>query len=419
VHLVELGRVGAYGYTYPEANGTTTYSYLELDNNYTDAIYRQTRGLDALHVTVAHEFSHAIQFGYYQGSDGIWWQEATSTWMEEVAYPEVDDYLQYISSFLLSPERSLDSGSRLASSDFHIYGAALFAHFLQQRYERDLIRRIWAEIAARASASMEHFDRVLRTVASGGMGSATAEFAVWNYLTGDRYRDGYYPEGDKYPAAKRVELSVDPALSMKPIVHDGSVDHLGSTYLSLDPGLLGGGITLDLTGSRGVWHPQVLLLSRDRIEIRPLTGSSAVVPSWDQYDNVVLVLTETDLTGVAFGYSASVTYDPGLIDAPPPEAFALRASFPNPYRPDLGGVATIPFDLHESSQTNRLAIYGSDGQLVWQRDLGQRPARTHRETWDGCNQDGEPVGSGIYYYVLETDQAKAARALALVRESDE
>ncbi|MFA6107888.1 MAG: MXAN_6640 family putative metalloprotease [Candidatus Latescibacterota bacterium] len=419
VHLVELGRVRAYGYTYPETSGATTYSYLELDNNYTDAIYAQTRGRDALHVTVAHEFSHALQFGYYQGSDGIWWQEATSTWMEEVAYPEVDDYLQYVSSFLLEPERSLDSGSRLTSTDFHVYGAALFAHFLQHRYERDLIRRLWAEIAARANAHLEHFDRVLRTVTSGGLGTATAEFSVWNYLTGNRHRDGYYPEGEKYPAAKRVELSVDAVAPKTVVEHDGTVDHLGSAYLSLEPRLLGGGVTLEFTADRGEWQAQLLLLDRDGIKVLPWTGSSAVVPSWDQYDNVVLVLTETDLTGVSFGYSASITYDPDLFDAPPPDAFALRESFPNPFRPDLGGLATIPFDLHEPSLTNRLAIYGSDGQLVWRRELGERSARTHLETWDGCNQDGQPVASGIYYYVLETDQSRAAKSLAVVRGGDE
>lgn len=435
VHLVELSRVRAYGYTYPETSGATTYSYIELDNNYTDATYEQTKGFDALHVTVAHEFSHALQFGYYQGSDGIWWQEATSTWMEEVAYPEVDDYLQYVSSFLLEPERSLDSGSRMTATDFHVYGAALFAHFLQYRYERDLIRRLWAEIAARANASLEHFDRVLRNRTSGNLGTATAEFAVWNYLTGDRHREGYYPEGEKYSAARRVELSLDAAAPTTGIEHDGTVDHLGSAYLSLEPRLLSGGVTLEFTADRGEWAAQVLLLDRDRVEVRPLKGTSTPISGWDQYDNVVLVLTETDLTGVSFGYSAAVTYDPDLLDAPPPDAFALRESFPNPFRPDLGGLATIRFDLSEPSKANRLSIYGSDGRLVWQTELGELSPGIYNDpladstavasrtcskaVWNGQNQDDRPVGSGVYYYVLETDQARAAKSLAVVRGGDE
>ena len=83
-----------------------TYSYLELDNDYTNPVYQQTKGTDALRVTIAHEFHHAVQFGYYQGTDGVWWQESTSTWMEEVAYPHIDDYLQYLPSFLDVPHRA-------------------------------------------------------------------------------------------------------------------------------------------------------------------------------------------------------------------------------------------------------------------------------------------------------------------------
>ena len=106
------GAVGRYGFTYPERAGRTSSSYLEIDNDYANPIYQQTKGLDALRVTIAHEFHHAIQFGYYQGSDSIWWQESTSTWMEEVVYPDVDDYLQYLPSFLGSSPRAQLGQSR-------------------------------------------------------------------------------------------------------------------------------------------------------------------------------------------------------------------------------------------------------------------------------------------------------------------
>ncbi|MCC7261073.1 MAG: hypothetical protein IT369_00995, partial [Candidatus Latescibacteria bacterium] len=234
VYIVQLGSGGAYGYTYPEQGGTRSSSYLELDNDYTDAIYVQTRELDALHATVAHEFFHALQFGYYQGSDGVWWQEASSTWMEEVAYPEVNDYLQYLSGFLRQPEKSLDSGSGF-SADYHIYGAALFAHFLDQRFGRGLIRAIWEELGYRASASLEHFDRAIRQEAPGGLGGVMGEFAVWNYFTGSRYRlPSRYPDGDQYPQVSPTHLNT---LAKVAVVDSGQVDHLGSAYVLLEPRL--------------------------------------------------------------------------------------------------------------------------------------------------------------------------------------
>ena len=99
VYVIDLGHGGCgfsdpiYGCAYPESSNAVTHSHLEIDNNFTDPSYVQTRGLDALRVTIAHEFHHAIQFGYYAGRDGSWWQESTSTWMEEVSYPHIDDYL--------------------------------------------------------------------------------------------------------------------------------------------------------------------------------------------------------------------------------------------------------------------------------------------------------------------------------------
>ena len=109
---------GYYGFTQPEGNGPRGHSYLRIDNNFTESIFgrasscqgaRGARELTALRVTLAHEFFHMIQFGYFQGREGIWWQESSATWMEEVAYPEADDYLQYLCDFIRSPERSLES----------------------------------------------------------------------------------------------------------------------------------------------------------------------------------------------------------------------------------------------------------------------------------------------------------------------
>jgi hypothetical protein len=54
--------------------------------------------------------------------------------------------------------------------------------------------------------------------------------------------------------------------------------------------------------------------------------------------------------------------------------------------------------------------------LVWRRYLGVRAARAHTEVWDGTNEEGQPVGSGIYYYVIEGEGFRASRTLAVVRE---
>ncbi|MEW6749959.1 MAG: MXAN_6640 family putative metalloprotease [Candidatus Latescibacterota bacterium] len=418
VYIVELGRAGAYGYTYPESGGNTSQSYLELDNNYTDSIYRQTRGIDALHVTVAHEYNHAIQFGYYQGTDGVWWQEATSTWMEDVAYPEVDDYLQYVSSFLLHPEQSLDSGNRFAT-DFRIYGAAIWAHYLDQRHDRDLMRLIWEEMGQRGSASMEVFDRVLRDEAGTPLGDAVAEFAVWNYFTGHRHRPGYYAEGAKYPAVRLDDIHLDPSAPKVPVEHSVQVDHLGSAYLHLEPELQAdGGVILDYEqASRGTWSRQLILAGRDSVSVEPVTGTPVTVPSWNRFEDVVLVLTVTNDTGFGYDNAVSVQYDPELLDEPLPAALRLEPSYPNPFLPGEHGATTFRFDLDRASPATFLSIFGADGRLVRRFDLeGLPPRRGHRQTWDGRSQAGELVASGVYYGVLDAGGRRVRTRVAVVRQ---
>jgi hypothetical protein len=175
IYILQLNLV--YGYARPEGGGFTTASYLEVDNDYANPLY-DTRGLDALRVSLAHEFFHAVQFGYYQGSDSSWWQEATATWMEDIAYPEVDDYLQYVPHLLGQTERAIDSGSRFNTSDQYIYGVSLFAHFLDQRFDRDLIRRTWEEIGRSRNAELSNFDGPIRAFVPGGLSAVIGEYAV-------------------------------------------------------------------------------------------------------------------------------------------------------------------------------------------------------------------------------------------------
>ena len=417
VYVIDLGHGGCgfsapvYGCAYPGSSNAVTHSHLEIDNNFTDPSYVQTRGLDALRVTIAHEFHHAIQFGYYAGREGSWWQESTSTWMEEVAYPHIDDYLQYLSHFLSIPHLALNSGR---PNGEHTYGTAIFSHFLDQHYSRDLNRLIWEELKERQSANLDHFDRVIRRVEPGGLGVAIGKFAVWNYFTGRRHRRGFYAEGDKYPLVPTHDIAV----AAKAVVRDSSLlDATGSNYLRLAPQLRPGGVTLTFEASLGAWRRHLLLISPDSIAVRPVTEPTVRVVDWDQYEEIILVISSAEDHGVAYSYQVSVEFDPDLTDARAAPATLFEPSYPNPFRLGQHQQTHVVFDLAAPSAQTRLSIFSTNGDLVWWKDLGPRAAReNHVVPWDGRNAAGKFVASGVYHLLLEADGQTALHRLAVVRD---
>ncbi len=420
VYVADLARGGGcglpyslYGCAFPGTSGATTYSHLEIDNNFTDPNYKQTRGLDALRVTIAHEFHHAIQFGYYAHGAGNWWQESTSTWMEEVAYPHIDDYLQYLTYFLGEPQRALNSGLEGRN---HTYGSAIFSHFLDQRYNRKLNRQIWEEVGRRKSIDLDHFDRVIRQVEPGGLGVAMGEFAVWNYFTGSRHRDKYYVEADKYPFVPTRDITV----AAETVVRDTSlVDATGSVYLRLQPQLRLGGVDLFFDANQGAWRRHLLLVGPDSISVQLVSGPTTRVSGWDQFDEIVLVATSAERTGLAHQHLLTAQFDPSLTDPDQPAALAtlLKPNYPNPFHPRQHPHTRLAFDLAFPSSKTRLALFTANGTLVWEQDLGPRRADEYDDVvWDGRNAAGHPVASGIYHLLLEADGTAAKRTIAVVRD---
>ncbi len=436
-YVIELNG-GYYGYAYPASNGTeTTHSYLEIDNNFTDPGYKQTRGLDALRVTIAHEFHHAIQFGYYAKFDASWWQESTSTWMEEVAYPHINDYLQYLTYFLSEPQRALNSG---VYRSLHTYGSAIFSLFLDQHYGSELEsliqeelkqhdpeiialrarahlnRLIWEEIKERKSVHLDHFDRVLRQVEPGGLGVAMGEFAVWNYFTNDRYRGEYYAEGNLYPPVPIRDVAV----AAEAVARDTSlVDATGSVYLRLAPQLRPGGVDLFFDANQGAWRRHLLLIGPDSTAVQLVSEPTVRITSWDQFDEIVLVATAAEHNGLAHQHFFAAQFDPTLTDPDQPAALAtlLKPNFPNPFRPSHHPHTRLAFDLAFPSGKTRLALFAANGALVWEQDLGERAARQgHTVLWDGRNAAGHLVASGIYHLLLEADGIAAKRTIAVVRD---
>lgn len=93
-----------------------------------------------------------------------------------------------------------------------------------------------------------------------------------------------------------------------------------------------------------------------------------------------------------------------------PEQFFLSQNYPNPFN----GKTTIEYGL-SAAATVRFSIYNIQGQLVWRWGPAQKQAGIRRVVWQGRNNDGLEVSSGIYLLILEAGPNKLIRRITLQR----
>ncbi|MDE2999351.1 MAG: hypothetical protein OXU79_09775 [Gemmatimonadota bacterium] len=302
VYIRQLGTSGVYGQTFPNSlRVPVTSAYLTVDNDYTDRIYA-TRGLDGLHVTVAHEFFHAIQFAY-NARDLTWWHEATATWMEDVAYDDVNDYFQYTRFVLDSPTVALDWQPNL--QDGHQYGACIYAHYLDQVFGRRTIRETWEGLGERNTTSYD-IGKLSPSVPTGGFAGTLPGYVVWNYFTGTRSRDGFYEEGVFYqPAASVRTVSMG---SGGQASGTGTVDHLAADYVQVVTEGLRGGLRADFSlAGEGSWQFWAMLIDTDGVGMLRPVRSRLEIPNAGQYDQIVFLPISDALEGQDFDYEYSIS----------------------------------------------------------------------------------------------------------------
>jgi len=260
VYMLNLGRV-YYGQTFTDSLGYPTprqaTSFIELNARPEQLHGYENQPMDAIRVTAAHELFHAVQFGvdWREAEDTgssferRYWMEMSAVWMEEEIYDDINDYYTYLEYFFNVPEWSLQQFA--GTSDLHPYASCVFPIYLSERFGRDIVRDIWllcgqlgigpSFLRAADSAIWETSGHTQNWV------TAMSEFALWNYLTGERADltvwDGFdnqlvpgYSEKEAYPPIPYEKLH---AYYQYPVVVESHTNeqqsprHNGAYYLSL------------------------------------------------------------------------------------------------------------------------------------------------------------------------------------------
>ncbi len=93
-----------------------------------------------------------------------------------------------------------------------------------------------------------------------------------------------------------------------------------------------------------------------------------------------------------------------------PLSYRLLQNYPQPFNP----ATTIQYELPVASQV-RLRVFDVAGKLVRTLVNEQRPAGVHSVVWQGENESGHPVTSGVYVYVIKAGDYTETRKMILLR----
>jgi hypothetical protein len=367
-----------------------TYNTYIVINTIYDGFY--TTGLNAVRVTAAHEFHHAIQLATYGlWSSDIFFYEITSTWMEDVVYPGVNDYYQYLPSIF---DANVYTSSFSESGSIRMYGRALWGHMMENKYGSDIMRRKWELI--RSIPPLRAMQQALAE-AGASFEQELAEFNMWLFYTGYRARpDKYFPKAVEYPVLQ---------LKSSPVLHSGqtiiSAGNIRSQTLHFHSVITEAGDTLYFLISN-VNPSQInnnLAFNLIVSDTRSRTGAVGTKSG-------LWYLLETD-TLSHWRVLALETGEPVLA-----EGISL---FPNPFV--LPSTPSLSFVIEGADHTAELYIYSSSMRLVRKDafDTIEHLGRTLIR-WDGRDDRGDYVSSGVYVYVLRVGDEISKGTFTVIRD---
>ena len=186
-----------------------------------------------------------------------------------------------------------------------------------------------------------------------------------------------------------VAQNLGQASSQADINNDGTVDILDLLAVAQNLGTL----TTGLAPSVEPWHLSML--------------NSTMIQEW-----IDMAYAAND---GSLAFQLGIANLKHLLAAMPPDTTALLANYPNPFNPETW----IPYQLaHDTNVT--LTIYDIKGAVVRRLDLGHQMAgyyadRIKAAYWDGRNNLGESVGSGVYFYQLQAEDFSAIRKMVILK----
>ncbi len=214
----------------------------------------------------------------------------------------------------------------------------------------------------------------------------------------------------------QYELTSAPTGLKEDVNSDGIVNILDLVFVASALGDEGQGLVADVNEDGLVDIADLVLVARE-------FGGEAAAPSL--YPQALELVTAADVRQWLIQAQHLALTDPDylngiivleqLLAALTPKQTALLPNYPNPFNPETW----MPYRLAEDAYVT-LTIYDKSGQVIRTFDVGHRVAAYYEDRskaihWDGRNEFGEHVASGVYFYHLSAGDYSATRKMLVLK----
>jgi hypothetical protein len=403
-----------YLYNYPGYGETEpdNPSWIEMDNDFTSS-FLYTKGLDGMRVTAAHEFFHMIQLNYHllesSSIDPIFLFESTAVWMEDVAFDEINDYYQYLPDFFKQHNLPFN---HYDPYDTHAYGLGIFWHLLQYKYGRDIVRAVWEDFSEN-NDPLKALDNTLLRLGS-NFPTELAEFTIWNCFTGSRADTvHFYKEGNHYP---EIVASTSFQFSNS---HDfnGKNLPLACSYIKATPLTSGSYVIKPTFNEPSHWRYSLVYWPSEDSPSYILGGNvSRSLPDVRALSDVWVIPINIHYPESSYEQQESYQFTIALGNASRTKDEVLTPN-PNPFKPLEHEILKFNFCLSRSITSDvYIKIITEQGAMVKRIKVGPCPDGLNQPEvgWDGRDEEGQIVASGIYLFYVEANGIVGLGKIAVI-----